>query len=343
MADAALLPPSLRIMNPKAWGQLATHLKSRPHVPVMLHGPTGCGKTHGTEELLNALQMRAVCLDAVEADNTQQLVTWVRRTREAHTLKRQSVIVLDDLEGFTANARAELAKLSKDERSGLNPLIFICNERRSPMWKDFSKKMGDVRLFAPNVHTVLKWFATCYVWTSVHDQTTRQGVSETVLRTHCDALLHHGDLRRIVTALETQQRLGANLSLHHDQHVTNTFDASRRLLKGTMTPAAWASMTEPRDVALLQYHVPNYATDIHELSRCLDTFATCDAMMPDRFELCNAQHGLTHITQASAVQQQLPTRSRDVGALCLPPRIVCNRPRPEEDSQWKRRLEAAHA
>ena len=279
--------------------------------------------------------MRPVYLDAVEADDTKQLVTWILRTREAHTIKRQSVIVLDDMEGFTQNARTEIVKLASDKRTGLNPMIMICNARRDPMWKQFPSYIADVRLFAPNRNTLIRWFASCYRWTSYHDNITRMGISEAVMKAHCDTLLQQGDIRRIVTALETRNRLGSNLSLHHDCHVQNSFDASRLLLRGHMTPGQWATFTEPRDTTLLQYHTIPIATaeTCDELSMCLDTFSLCDTMFPTRFELLDAHLPITHLIQAAAIPTQLPTRSRDVGGLYPPPRLPRST-RLEEETQW---------
>lgn len=328
-------PETLRILNPNAWVALLSHLDKAPHVPVVVHGPTGCGKTRGVHQLVTHLGMRPVCLDAVEADDTNQLVTWIRRTREARTLKRQSVIILDDMEGFTPNARAELVKLAADQRSGLNPMVMICNSRRDPIWRPLPTSIADVRLFAPNEYTLLRWFSKCYSWTSHHDKVERVGVSEAVLRSHCSSLLQHGDIRRIVTALETCNRLGSNLSVGHDMHVLNSFDASRRLLGGCVTPEWWATLTEPRDAALLQYHATSLATadTCHELADCLDTFSVCDTMLPARYELTNAQFPMTHLLQASAIPTQLPTRSLNAGALYPPPRLPMNT-RLVEETQW---------
>ena len=329
-------PESLKILNSKAWIALWSHINKTPHVPIFIHGPTGCGKTRGVHQLVSHMGLRPVCLDGVEADDTNQLITWIRRTRDAHTLKRQSVTILDDLEGFTQNARAALVKLASDKRVGLNPMIMICNCRRDPMWKAFPSRIADVRLFAPNVHSLIRWFATCYKWTSQHDNVERVGVSEAVLHSHCETLLLHGDIRRIMTALETRNRLGTNLSLQHDCHVQNTFDASRQLVRGLMHPGQWTTLTEPRDAALLQYHTIPLATaeTCDELARCLDTYSLCDTMHPNRFELSDAQFPMTHFIQAMAIPTQLPTRSRDVGGLCPPPRLPTST-RLEEETQWE--------
>ena len=335
VADPSMFPPSLKILNPSAWTQLWTHLNSpRSHVPVFVHGPTGCGKTRGIHELVEHMGLRPVCLDAVEADDTTQLINWVRRTREAHTLQRQSVVILDDLEGFTLHARAALAKLSKDERPELNPMILVCNARRDPAWKDFSRNAVEVRLFAPSAHTLTRWFTTCYRWTSVRDDVERVGVSEEALRLHGGALLKHGDIRRVRTALETCNQLGANLALQHDQYVLNSFDACRRLLRGDLHPEPWTALTEPRDAALLQYHATPLATDLDEIANCLDAFSLADTMAPDRAELLGALAPTSQFIQAAAVPVRLPTRSRDVGALCPPPRPP-RHIRPEEESQWR--------
>lgn len=313
-------PKSLQILNPNAWKQLWEHLSTKGQIPAFVHGPTGVGKTRGVAELVTHMGLRTVCLDAVEADDTQQLVTWVRRTREAHTFKRKSVVIIDDMEGFTPNARIELAKLSKDERVGLNPIIFIANARRDPMWKSFSTSIVDIRLFTPRQGPLRQWFKECYKWTCLRTNTDLP-VTDHVLDTFCSSLIPIGDIRRIAMALETQNQLDVNLSLGHDRHITNTFDASRKLILGEMPPCEWATITEPRDATLLQFHATRLALDIDRLADCLDTFSHCDTMMPDRFEVSNTQSPMTQLTQASAIQIQLE-RSIHIGALFLPPRIT---------------------
>ena len=109
------------------------------------------------------------------------------------------------------------------------------------------------------------------------------------------------------------------MSLDHDSHIPNTFDASRKLLRGTMSPDTWTTFTEPRDANLVQYHVTTTTQDIEQTANCLDTFSLADILLPDRFENVSSQLPITHFLQASAIHY-VPNRSLNVGALCPPPR-----------------------
>lgn len=304
------------------------------HVPLLLHGPIGSGKTCGVGELLAHLGLRAVYLDAVEADDTAQLSLWIRRTRESRTLEQKSVVVVDDLEGFTANARAEVCKLAQDKRRCLNPLLLVVHARRDPLWKALLA-LPDVRLGAPPESVLYAWFRTHFVWTSFKDESAQVGLPHIVVDAERD-LLRTGDVRRLVTAFTTRIQLGRSLARAHDVHVANVFDASRRLLRHTLTAEAWVVHTDPRDCTLLQHHLASVAgDDLDRLAGALDVFSCVDGgMYPARYDA--AQHTVAAWVQAEAAR--LTSRTRDVGALGPPPRPP-TRTRPEPETLKSLRFE----
>ena len=337
--NVASLPRSLELLgNARAWIAVRTHVLETPHVPLLLHGPTGCGKTRGVEALLAHLGMRAVTLDAVEADDTAQLSLWIRRTREARTLGRVSVVVVDDLEGFTHAARAEVARLAEDQRSSLNPMLLVCSARRDPAFRAL-QALPDVRLFAPRERDLRAWFGEAYAWTSAHEghAVVHTGLSRNVLDLEQD-LLRAGDVRRLVTAFRSRNALGASMADAHDDHCPNAFEAARRLLRGTMPVDAWSAGADAYDVALVQHALVPCAAEgdasIEALADALDHVSAADVMLPDRYELRDAQRPVAARVHGGAARLLAATTpSPGGGAIAPPPRIEM-RTRRAEEIQW---------
>ena len=137
------------------------------HRPILLSGPTGCGKTRGICDLLASLDLRVVVLDAVEAADTWQLLSWIRQSRKTKTMLRSSAVVLDDLEGFTERARTEIVRLALEPTdASFAPLVLVCTNARAPEWRRLSDAVHVVRLRAPSEHQCVEWFTTRHVWTA---------------------------------------------------------------------------------------------------------------------------------------------------------------------------------
>jgi len=175
-----------RLGNKKGWDAVCIHLTTRASCPLVLHGPTGCGKTAGLTCLLEAMRLRPVFLDAVEADDVLQLVMWIKRARDSGAVstdeRRRAVVVVDDVEGFGSSERAldALATLSRDNAPGRNPLVFVLHNARDPKWKRFST-LPTYRLFAPNQHVASEWFHRHHEWTTSDADgvvTRRKGFSQ---------------------------------------------------------------------------------------------------------------------------------------------------------------------
>lgn len=328
-----------RLGNKKAWDAVHAHLTTRASSPLVLQGPTGCGKTAGLTCLLEAMRLRPVFLDAVEADDVSQLVVWIKRARDSDAVsteeRRRAVVVVDDVEGFGASERAldALATLARDEAPGRNPLVFVLHNARDPKWKRFST-LPTYRLFAPNQHVASEWFRTHHEWTTSDAKgvvTRRKGFSQALLDT-ARSVLACGDLRRIATHLVFAATTGVGHRSGNDSFPSSIFDATRRLFRATLDADAWAGHAEPRDLALLQYHTPSAFDDddIEGLARALDVFSEVDASRPGRYEHVGTfdrwgAHAVATSTRC------LTNPARDVGALCPPPRATRTGPLPDTD------------
>lgn len=326
------LPEPLRILgNKRAWNALHTHLLERPSDPCIISGPTGCGKTAGVACLLRAMQITPVMLDAVEADDTHQLTTWIKRTRDSKSFGGRRAVVLDDMEGFTEKARDAIVVLSRDNTSGRAPLILVVNNVRDPLWKRINT-LTTFRLFPPNQHVAHEWFANHQQWSRAGDDGVmiwHTGFSGGILDT-ATSVMGCGDLRRIYNHLSFSATTGLEYKGDNDSFPTNIFDASRRLFKRTTTAADWATFAEPRDVHLLQYHTTNAVSDIYRLANALDTFSDMDAHRPLRYEHTGTFDHYNAFSVASSTRL-FTNPSRDVGALFPPP--LPNREKRPQDTE----------
>lgn len=327
------MPPSLRLLgNARVWNAIRSHLVATPHAPFVLAGPTGCGKTVGITALLEAMRLTPVTIDAVEADDTHQMVTWIKRTRDSNSFEGRRAVVVDDMEGFTDKARDALVALSKDDAHGRAPLVLVVHNARDPVWKRL-QGLPTFRMFPPKAHVATEWFAHHHVWTTMDadgNATRRKGFSYALLD-DASSVLASGDLRRAALHLAFAATTGRGLQDGHDAFPSNIFEATRRLYKRTLPPDDWATFAEPRDVHLLQYHsLEAVGDDLEAVAQALDTFSVMDARRPSRYEHVHAyDHCNAHVVAAST--RRFTNPARDVGALCPPPRPT--RPKPPPDTE----------
>lgn len=285
------------------------HIRNNTRDPLVIWGPTGCGKTCGVRVLFEALQYRIVELDGAEADDTRQLVTWITRTRDAKNML-PTALLIDDFESFTPDARSAVVRHLKST-PGDSPVIVTCTQLRQPDMKGLTG-FRDIRLYAPNEHVCEEWFRRCGVRIGRWD-----GSSWTIVR-HVPTNYRappSGDIRQQRIRLEweatTGKRLGVEAALFQ-----NAFDAVRRLLLRKVSPTRWAAGAEPRDASLVQEHLPPHVPRMDDLASALESLSVADALRPQRFECSAAAQPLA--LQLVGLTVVSFSKARDVGA--LPPR-----------------------
>lgn len=279
------------------------HLRATPHLPLVVHGPVGCGKTCGVRALLRAMHMSIVELDGAEPDDAEQLLTWVKRSRDVQTMRGPTAVFLDDFESFTQPMKVKLGAAFRQmaTKTHLAPLVITCNQFRDPSLAalhDFS----NVRLVAPSEHTCREWFDRNQLVLQ-----RRDGV-----RVKCPAppmTATTRDLRRWRHLLEYKIRFQGNNMHELDVELANPFEATRRLLLRRVSPDTWSRGAERRDVAVLREHIGSYVRDdVDALSCALDAFSACD-------HAASLEHA-THVAALVAYQHSVATT---VGALPPPP------------------------
>lgn len=331
-SSSAPLPRSLTALgNERAWKAVAEHLRRRIHLPLVVHGPTGCGKSKGVSVLLDALQLRPVFLDGADGEGNDQLLSWIRRTREVRTNTEggRSVVVLDDLESFSEPMRKEIDAYLRTSRASrkLGGLVITLTNRRDPALSAVAE-CDEVRLFAPRERELRGWFREHAPWLDRGGE-GRRGFPDGAIDRVAD-LLPAGDLRRIGIALGLAARTGRRGDAERERDRTerdatgafsNAFEALRLLLLArpeTGVWRRWAHHAEERDMDLLREHLPAHAPDLSRLADGADALSLAASCAPDRFEARGGHLGMRLAIAGLAGQRSSLTR--EVGALRPPPR-----------------------
>ena len=286
--------------------------------PIVVHGPVGCGKTAGIRSLAEHLGFEPVATDtALDEDSLLQLIEHTLVCTKTAAGSR-SLLVIDDFEGFTPLTRTRLAQKMRRCANAV-ACVVVCSHVRDPAVSTHLKAYHAVRLRKPPYRDVKAFFETHCEW-QAHDASPQRGFSSSLLF-ECAATLATGDLRRAATALAWRARMGKAARFDHDAFL-NPFDATRQLLLRKLPFDEWGAAAEARDVALLQHHLPFYATDLGELADALDVMTETT---PLSLFTCALAARVT--SRASSVQALAPPK---------PPRCTAQEP-PAGHSSLSRR------
>ena len=324
------IPISLtQLGNAKAWREMLSHVQdvnSRSD-PIVLWGPTGCGKTCGVRTLFKAMKYHLIELDGADADDTKQLIHWIKRFRYSKAILKNSAILLDDFESLTTEGRSLLISLLKrtSGQKNLCPLVVTCTQLKEPTMSPL-QMMHSVRMFSPSEHVCQDWFesrgftvddcnGSCVQMYPAHNWHVWNG---NILKT--------GDLRRINISLKwksmTKKTLyGKEISVQDPLLFVNIFQSTQQLFKRSIQPHVWSEHAQTTNMDLLCEHVPRYVLDIKDLSLFCDTLSVVDSTQPLRFETSVNQIRFNLYTVALGTTLSLiGANVRDVGALAPPPR-----------------------
>lgn len=345
------LPTSLtELGNEEAWGKTMRHLRLHFARPLVVWGPTGCGKSCGMACLLRHCRIHAAVLDGTDADSSRELYEWIARTLRSATnaCGQPTVVVLDDFEGFPDDLRERIGRLAASHTKGAGLLISVTQFRDAQYCRSLAS-LSNVRLFSPREHTLRAWFQARHVWRRPRADAEGGlrlercvGFPDAVVERQRE-VLRSGDIRRAAIALEwdvsvsradAERRLSRPAGLpsreageEEDeeglpcrQRPANGFDATRRLLRGDATWQWWSWHAEERDVDLLREHAVRYAGSVCDAERMLVAMSCADASRVRSYENSFA-HG-RYVTAAASAGVRISVSARDVGALVPPAPIA---------------------
>lgn len=280
----------------------------------------------GIRELFHACGYKTFELDGADGETPDDIITWIKRVRRVKVLNGKTAVLVDDFESFTPNLRSKMARLLESMASNthLAPIVITCTQLKDPSMKEL-QTLDNIRLFRPREYDIKEWFQHHHKWklTEANGNTiVRKGFPREWVEAESHLILS-GDIRRVRIALEFHIRTGHALeSNNHTDSTTNlnSFESARRLLLCKTSASTWAHNAEPRDVVLLQHHLPRYVdNDIDRLADAFDRLSEADVCQPSHFEQrdLHASYPLHQVAHTI----RLSSRAQDVGALVPPRRL----------------------
>ena len=213
--------------------------------PVVVSGPTGCGKAMGARSLFTAMNVRIVEFDGADANDARQLVEWIRRARE-HACDGDAVgLIVDDFESFTPQLRKDVVKILLKIPSR-TPTVVTCSQIRDPAMYDLSKSFRTlVTLYAPNERA-------CRAWLSHKHRSVPQDRFK---------LLMTGDLRRLERAVVAYKDGNLVTGSVPEIREETCFDSARNFLTRRTTFEEWSLCPDAFEVSLLENNAPRFVAE----------------------------------------------------------------------------------
>lgn len=318
--------------NVAAWRKVSTHLATQPHLPIVISGPTGVGKSKGVEALLRTNSTECLTLDGADGESTEELLAWVKRFRrlQVNTKGQRFAIFLDDFESFTSEFKERFGQYLRDGATDvhLGILVITCTSFRQPDNYKVLSKLTNVPLYPPKEVVLRMWLRRHHVWHLPNgtESVARRGFPTDIVDLEKELLLK-GDIRQAAIALEHHMTTGKLLQTNTECFYSNAFDATRKLFTHRCDWQWWANHAEERDVSLLQQSALTVHTQAQgqlgdDMVQLLDTLCDCTSNYPVGWEMRGQQQSYNMAVAALATHSTI--HAQDVQAL-YPPKHHPNR------------------
>lgn len=225
--------------------------------PVLLYGPTGCGKTHLVRTCSYVMDLKLFEVGPAEVDSSSELTSWLSHVCNAKTLLGPRMVLVDDIEGLEPQVLRTLhANLKKHTKS---PIIMTCTDPYIKELRSF-RDVERIRMRAPTVHS-------CIAWANGQSLKADGGG----LRTAAEK--SRGDLRQLSMRLSGNRCLAGMLD-----RKCNMFDAMRSLMRKETSLEEWTSS----DLAdsgpeFLHYNVYSISKTVEKACQVLENLSSLDA------------------------------------------------------------------
>lgn len=214
--------------NQKNWELFARTVRGQRNALIMVHGPTGCGKTRGVHECAaRALGMSVYELNASDVQSTEAFARGIAQVTATRTLLGPRLVLVDDIEGFDSTYIDVLVRILKRRTVDCGPVVLTCINPYDRALVALRPLTGitRIRMFSPSLG------ATIEAWKCV-----RSDLTPSVLKMHAEAAMGNFHQMRL--------RVRTFCNSQPDQHV-GLFETTQSLLTRGATVDAWTRSGEP--------------------------------------------------------------------------------------------------
>lgn len=250
-----MLPENLKMTsNAKAWSELMHQFnQSRLH-PILVWGPTGCGKTRGVKDCATMCGLRIFEIEPSVLDCTEDLRKWISNVTSSKTLLGPRALLVDIIEGFDQSFISVFQSILKKEVLFSIPVVFVADSlHHLPLKNLFSLIPTKIRLFLLNPDNCVTFAKYTFA----------KNIPKEIVQRH--AAKCHGDLRKLKNMI--------NNKFYHDADASlSLFSSTNAMLLGALSLEHWIVSAEVDSLKrLLWDNYVSFATDLDKIS----DFAMC--------------------------------------------------------------------
>ena len=307
--------------NKSAWESIDL----QPGTPILLHGPTGCGKTVGLESFLTHRGLSTVTIDVAHLDTHDDFARHLRDTRSTSV----QALVIEDVEGILALSKwgeTLVTWLRARRAHGSAPVFLTCNDLYTTPVRALralveAHTITAIRMGAPSDHACTRYFQKFYCATWV-----RRVVQD-----------RDNDLRQIHLFLEECSRREAHrraagepflleaelptLGCGTAERAANVFRSLTALANGFASADEWIRDTGDPERVLYSNYASLVGSNVGRMAELADTLSAADILAPSHFADRHHATALRDEMLARSIQSHAaPSRSFPTFTLTKYPR-----------------------
>ncbi len=273
--------PDAFIGNPRVVGIVRERLSgfSRGARPLLLHGPTGVGKTSLVYVVAASLGMDVLEINASDTRNKAAMESLVGAASQQQSLFfRGRVILVDEVDGISGvKDRGAVTTLLRLAEQSAHPIVFTANEAQSDKLKALRKKAELLQIGPPPAEEISRRLRTI---------ADAEGLAITGTQLRTIAIRSGGDVRAAINDLQVlstgEQVTKEEIDLLSEREQETAIEqALLRVFKTTSSEVALPSFDnvheQPDRILLwIQEALPREYTKPEDLARAFQAVAEAD-------------------------------------------------------------------
>lgn len=298
-----MIPEWLKIgSNSKAWSQLIDEMNRSKLQPILLHGPTGCGKSRGVKDCATACNLRVYEIEPSSLDSTENLKKWVSNIVSSRTLLGPRTLIIDVVEGLDESFIKVFEEILTKTLSFQIPMIFIADSLYYyPLKKLCSLIPTKIRLF-------LQCPETCVQFAKM---TFAKNIQKEVIEDFADKC--NGNLRILKNNIKLLNEYSGKFTGSYSDQSLSLFKSTCDMLTGHLQIEKWTMASEHSSLKRLLWdnylNLTNDFIKISEFAFMMSAERVEDPLGIHIF-LCGLQYKSLHNTTNSIPKMTLTSDIR---------------------------------
>tara|TARA_B100000945_G_scaffold271800_1_gene233928 strand:- start:3661 stop:5049 length:1389 start_codon:yes stop_codon:yes gene_type:complete len=287
-----VLSEEFKYCNGKVWIDLLSEFKNNSHSPVLVWGPTGCGKTCGVKKISDICGLRVYEIEPSVLESTDVLYKWLISITQSKTLLGPRVILIDCVEGIDSTYISVFEKFLKKYSTFSVPIVFIADDAYKINLRSlFTLIKKKLKCFRPNIYGCVDFAKNTFAKHKTRDY----------IETH--AKFCNGDIRNLKRRILND---GINTFFENGDDSLSLFESTNNFLIGKLPFYKWIQCSTAASLTKIIFdNYLSFLSDIDSASILVDDFVNSGSSSFNTF----IDKNLSENTSSSSSLLRIPTFS----------------------------------